>query len=361
VNRGRHLLKIEILLISLCYVIGISYTQSNAKITHEQQRLSRVVDTCVSLGSEGDLNLSNHETLALEDREYILTELIVAEGDSSIVVKNATLILVPVDTTGLSIELKERARLDLIDSTVVFNRTVGDCQIRLEGESWASINSSRIKGRGYVIGHDTASISASGSHVGDDFPSYQSPGIASYGTSTVAVENSIVDGIYVWENSTAFVDASKVAKIRTAWTESDRTVVNITNCRIGIIETWGGSPCLHVNNSTIESASYFNYNTYAWLEDCTISTVRATGNATIWLVDCPTVQIEAEDNARVFIRLYFPVLGLVGVSYSWIPILKAATIAVIIIGLGAISYSVYLKKKIDQYSFSGTVKKTNPT
>lgn len=335
-------------------MMKISCVKCDVQVLGEQLGLSSVVaDACVPLRYEGGINLSDHETLTLQNREYALTELIVAEGDSSIIVKNATLILMPADNTGLSIKLKEKAWLHLTNSTVVFNRTVGDCQILLEGEAIASINGSRMKGRGYVVGHDTAKIYASDSHVGDEFPSYRSPGLATYDTSTVTIENSIVDGIYIWENSTAYVDTSKVVTVRTAWTESDRTAINITDCRIGTIETGGGSPVFHVNNSTVEYASYFNYNTYAWFKDCTISTAKATGNATVWLVNCQTMQIEAEGNGKIFIGLYFPVIGLIGIPYSWVPTLKAASITAIVIGLGAMLYGVYLKKKAEELERDG--------
>jgi hypothetical protein len=161
----------------------------------------------------------------------------------------------------------------------------------------------------------------------------------------VDIENSTVDGVYVWGNSTAIVDRSNVVTLRTASTESEKTVINITDSHVDSLETFGGSAVFYISNSVVAYTSYFHYDTCAWVRDSSISGVRATGNATVWLIDCSIGEISTDGNAKVLIGWNLPLFGPVGVPYSWIPFMQAASIAMVIMGMVAVLYSLYRRKR----------------
>jgi hypothetical protein len=110
------------------------------------------------VASEGDINVSDHETLTVQNCEFSMTGRVIADDDATIAVRNAKLTLSPSDGDGISMVLRGRARLLVINSTVTFNRTVGDCQIIVEAEAQANITESTVSSRGYVIGHDSSTI-----------------------------------------------------------------------------------------------------------------------------------------------------------------------------------------------------------
>jgi hypothetical protein len=144
------------------------------------------------------------------------------------------------------------------------------------------------------------------SNIHDVPPSIHSPGVVTYGTSKVEVENSRVDGVYVWENSTAIVNRSNVATLRTASNEPEKTVINVTDSQVDSLETFGGAAMFYISNSTLVYTSYFHYDTYAWVQDSLMSAVRATGNATVWLIDCAIGEVSIDGNARVLIGWNLP-------------------------------------------------------
>ena len=123
-------------LFTICLMAG-----TNRSIGRLDQTVSNVtlrtlpctVDSYVQNPNEGDINVSGHDTLLMEDYEYNLTTKINAEDYAVIVVRNARLTLSPSDGTGISFMLKGQSRLLVINSTIDFTSlTFGDCQIVLQ-------------------------------------------------------------------------------------------------------------------------------------------------------------------------------------------------------------------------------------
>jgi len=316
------------------------------------QTLPRTIDSYVQHPNEVEINISDHETLFMLDHEYNLTTKVNAEDHAAIVVKNARLTLSPSDSAGISLVLKDQSRLFSINSTIDFTRlTFGDCQIVLQDEAEANFTETTLVGWGYVVGRDASAVYVEKSNIGSGLAGLHSPGVATYGASRVRVEDSTVDGVYVWENSTASIDRSDVGIVRTAWAESGKTTINITDSRVDTIETSAvfeqptGRAVIYVTNSTVEYAVYVHSNSIAWIENSSVAMVRATGNATVWLVESSVGQISLEGNARVLLGWYLPLFGLVGVPYSLIPIIQAGSIMTMVIGVATVSYTVYPKKK----------------
>jgi len=301
---------------------------------------------------DGDINLSDHETLFIEDREYNLTTKIIAEDYATIVVKNARLTLSPSNSDGINFVLKGRSRLFVINSTINFTRLpFGDCQIILQDEAEANFTEAALAGWGYVVGRDASAVYVEKSNIGSGVATLHSPGVVSYGSSRLKVEDAKVDGVYVWENSTASIDRSDVGTVRTAWAESGRTAVNITDSTVNTVETFvvfeqpAGTAIIRITNSTVEYAVYIHLNSTAWIENSSVAMVDATGNATVWLIESSVGQVSLEGNARVLLGWYLPLFGLVGVPYQLIPIIQAASIMAIVIGLAAVSYAIWRRRR----------------
>jgi hypothetical protein len=316
---------------------------------------SRSIDSYLRFDSDGDINVTDHETLTIQDQKYNLTGRIIAEDHATVVVRNSELTLSPSDGSGIALVLKEEARLTVVNSTIIFARQVyGDCQIIVQDEAEADFTHVSVTGWGFVVERDSSLASVENSTVGDGVQGLHSPGIATYGSSRVEVENSTVDGVYVWENSTSLVKDSRVGVVRTSWAESGGTMINISDSRIGSVETFlssetlPGTADIYVTDSRIEYALYVHGNSTVWIESSSIAMVRATGNATVWLIASSVDDVSLEGSAEVLLGLNLPLFGLVGVPYSLIPIIQVACILIIVAGIAAMSYGVYLRKRVKE-------------
>jgi len=309
------------------------------------------VDSCVQNPNEGDINVSGYDTLLMQDQEYNLTSKINAEDHAVIVVRNARLTLSPSDGTGISFVLKGQSRLLVINSTINFTSlTFGDCQIVLQDEAEANFTATTLAGWGYVTGRDASAVYVENSNIGSGV-GLHSPGVATFGNSRVKVEDSSVDGVYVWDNSTASIRRSDVGIVRTAYAESGKIVINITDSTVDTIETYlvsetlAGTAVINIINSTVVYAAYIHLNSTAWIENSSVTMVRATGNATVWLIESSVGQVSLEGNARVFLGWNLPLFGLVWVPYSLIPIMQAGSVIAMVVGVAAVSYAVWRKRK----------------
>lgn len=304
------------------------------------------VDSYVQNPNEGDINVSGHDTLLMEDYEYNLTTKINAEDYAVIVVRNARLRLSPSDGTGISFVLKGQSRLLVINSTINFTSLIfGDCQIVLQDKAEANFTATTVTGWGYVTGIKSSAVYVSNSSIGSGVAGDQSPGIVTDGTSTVEAENS-----------TASIRRSHVGIVRTGWTESGKTVINIADSTVDTIEvfplsqTLPGRAIINIINSDVTYSVYVHLNSTAWIENSSVAMVEATGNATVWLVQSSVGQVSLEGDARVLVGWHFPLFGLVWVPYSLIPIMQAGSVIAIVVGMAVVSYAIWRKGRKERNS-----------
>ena len=298
----------------------------------------------VSSHIDGNINLSDHETLTMQNLSYTLTDAITAQDDALIVVKNTNLTLSPPNIGSPSIVLRMRARLLVIDSYVNFS--VADCRIVVQDNAVANITRSRLIGWGTVMGHGASEIYIYESDIHNSAYMMRSPSVATFDDSMIEVQSSNADGVYIWNSSTASINKSNASLIRSAVDVSEKTVINITDSLVHSIETSDGAAALHITNSTSDSIAHFGTNTYAWLENSSIWRVEAAGNTTVWLIDSSVTEISLEGDATVLIGTYWPVIGLVGVPTFLIPIIQVISILVIIGGIAAVAYAFYRKRAL---------------
>jgi hypothetical protein len=280
--------------------------------------------------NEEDINISGYDTLLFQDQEYNLTNKINAEDYGVIVVRNAMLMLSPSDGSGISLVLKNQSRLLVSNSTINFNSLIyGDCQIVLQDEAEANFTAATLAGWGYVTGRDASAVYVENSNISGGV-GLHSPGVATFGKSTVKVKDSSVDGVYVWDNSTASICRSDVGIVRTGWAESGKTVINIMDSTLNTVETFlysgipAGTAVINITNSTV-------------------AVVSATGNTTVWLLESSVNQINLDGEARVMLGWNTPLFGLVWVPYSLIPIMQAGSVIAIVIGVAVVSYAIWRK------------------
>jgi len=296
--------------------------------------LPHAVDFRLANPNEEDINISGYDTLLLQDQKYNLTNKINAEDYSVIVVRNATLTLSPSDGSGISLVLKNQSRLLVSNSTINFNSlTYGDCQIVLQNEAKANFSTTTLTGWGYVTGRDTSEVYVENSNISDSVFGLHSPGLASFGKSTIIVEDSSIDGVYVWENSTTSIHRSDVQIVRTAWAESGKTVINVTDSTLNTIETFL-FPGISAGTAVIN------------ITDSTVAEVSATGNTTVWLLNSSVNQINLDGEARVMLGWNTYLFGLVWIPYSLIPIMQAASVLTVVVGVAAVAYAIWLRRKV---------------
>jgi hypothetical protein len=314
------------------------------------------VDSYVQNPNEGDINVSGYDTLLIQDQEYNLTTKINAKDHAVIVVKNARLALSPSDGTGISFVLKGQSRLLVTNSTINFTSlTFGDCQIVLQDEAEANFTTTTLAGWGYITGRDASTVYVKNSNIGSGV-GLNSPGVAAFGKSRVKVEDSSVDGVYVWDNSTASICRSDIGIVRTAYAELGKIVINITDSTVDtfevyvVSETLAGTAAIRIINSTVVYAAYIHLNSTAWIEDSSVTMVRASGNATVWLIKSSVGQVSLEGDARVFLGWNLPLFGLVWLPYSLIPIMQAGSVIAMVVGVAAVSYAIWRKGRKERNS-----------
>ena len=327
-------------LFTICLVgsANLAIGKLNQAVSNVTPRtLQCTVDSYVQNPNEGDINVSGHDTLLMLDQEYNLTTRINAEDDAVIVVRNAKLTLSPSDGTGISFVLKGQSHLLVNNSTINFTSlTFGDCQIVLQDEAEANLTTTTLAGWGYVTGRDASAVYVENSNISGGV-GLHSPGVAAFGKSTVKVTDSSVDGVYVWDNSTASIRRSDVGIVRTAYAESGKTVINIMDSTLNTVETFlysgipAGTAVINITNSTV-------------------AVVSATGNTTVWLLESSINQINLDGEARVILGWNTPLFGLVWVPYSLIPIMQAGSVITIVIGVAVVSYAIWRKGRKERNS-----------
>lgn len=281
---------------------------------------------------EGDLVISNGQMYIIENQDFLINGKITVKDTSSLIVRSSNFTTVPPQVDGISMELTDHAKLVVTNSTVVFKRPDFDCRIIVHDHAEVNITSSRLQNQGYVIAYNSSVIHANSSMIKTSTTStnYLSlSGIATFDTSSAEVKNSTMDGLFVWNNSTASASDSVIWLLRTTFRKSEKTTVNVTNSKIDYIETYGGAPTLDVEDSTVGHVT-INVGAVARFRNTSVDEISASGNAFALLIESSAGSIKTEDNATVLIGWELPLFGMVTLPYGLIPIVQWSLVIVVI-------------------------------
>lgn len=295
---------------------------------------------------EGDILVNGSETFTIQNIEFHMLGKITVTDTSILMIRDAKFVTNPTPHVE-SIILEGHANLVIINSTVIFQHLSGlPCKIITYDNAKGNITLSTIQKDGDFIAYGNSSIYIRNStFTGGVKPHINYCGTATFDGATAEIENSNIEGVMVWDNSnTSILNSVVVGLLRTGIRESDQTTVNITGCEINTIQSYGGSPILHIQASTITSELFFNSNASAWLTDCSIHKITVKTNASVFLIDSSADSIRTYDEATVLVGWNLPIFGLVMMHHTLVPIVQTLIIiipiAVVVIAM------VFLFKKI---------------
>ena len=305
---------------------------------------ANIVSQYQNVTYEGDMLVSGNETFTIQDSEFYMIGEITVADTSMLVIRDSKFVTIPT-WPGVSIVLEEQANIAITNSTVIFEHPDGfDCRIIAHGNAQVNITLSTIRQNGFLVAYDNSLIHVRNSTmtIGQE-PHTQYCGVATFDSSTAKIENSTLDGVFVWDNSSTSIKNSVVGLVRTCRRELDKTAVNITSSVVETVEVGGGSPVFHIKDSTITWRLTMGSNASAWLTGCSIAETSARGNANIFLVDSSSDRIKTQGNATVLVGWNLPFFGLVLMHYTLVPILQTFTIIVLIVV--AVIFLVYFFRK----------------
>jgi hypothetical protein len=280
---------------------------------------------------EGDLVISNNQTYTIENQDFHIIGKITVKDTSSLIIRNSNFTTVPSDD--VSIELTDHANLVVTNATVVFKRPSFESRIVVQDNAKANITNSKLQNQGYVITYKSSFIYVNNSTIKTSTTAtdyLKLSGVATFDTSSAEVENSTIDGLFVWGNSTASANGSVIGILRCgSLEEPDKTTVNITNSKVAYIETFGGAPTLYVEDSTVGNV-LLNVRAVARFRSTSVDQISAYGNAFALLIESSAGSIKTEDNATVLVGWQLPLFGVVTLPYGWIPIVQLSLVVVVI-------------------------------
>lgn len=283
---------------------------------------------------EGDILVSGSETFTIQNSEFHMLGKITVTDTSTLMIRNAKFVTIPTYHDE-SIVLEGQANLAIINSTVIFKHQFGThfgCRINAYDNAQVNITLSTIRQNGDLVAYDNSSIHVRNSTmtIGPE-PHTDYCGVATFDVSTAKIENSNIDGAFVWDNSSTSIMNSVVGLVRTGRSGSDQTIVNITSCEINAIEAYGDSPVLHIKDSTIAWKLFLSSNASAWLTGCSVGDITCMHNASIFLVDSSADSIKTHDDATVLVGWNLPIFGLVMMHHTLVPIVQNSIIIILIV------------------------------
>ncbi|MCD6242887.1 hypothetical protein J7K06_04295 [Candidatus Bathyarchaeota archaeon] len=225
---------------------------------------------------EGDLIVENNQTFTIQDSEFNMIGKIIVKDTSTLIIRNSKFIAIP-PWDGDSIVMLDNSNLIITNTTVIFKHPGGfDVHISLRHNAKANITYSTFKNHGYILAYNNATIYVSNSTITLGTKSTKYSGVSTFDFSTAEIENSTVDGVFIWDNSTVSLKNSIVKLLRTTWEQEDRTTVNLMNSEIYQIETYGGTVILRVDDSEVTSVNFLG-NCSALFMDSSVEKMSARG------------------------------------------------------------------------------------
>jgi hypothetical protein len=299
----------------------------------------------------GDIIVENG-TYLVENMEFHIVGKMSVRNDAAVIVRNAKLVLSRVWYIE-AIEFKNKSKFMAENATIVFQLSIGPypSYIIADHESQLNITDSKLSGWGGIIARNDSKVyiengTFEGPNPRDDedcvvitkdnsFASIQNSKLDSAsarGQSSILVMQSVIqpNGVSAIENGTIEIENSDLGYCQWLLEHSNLRMSNSTVEGI----SFGGS-ILQAQNSRINGLRT-SVNCNVILIDTPVSYVKAHGNSTVWLINSVAREIKTWDEAKVNVGWQLPVLGVLTVPYTWIPILKVVfVIALLIVVIAA--------------------------
>lgn len=291
----------------------------------------------------GDLSISNNDTLTIADSTFYMNGTITARDASTLIIKNSKFTAAPFSEN--AIVLEDHANLVILNTTMIFKQ-VGS----FTGEIHA-LNNSRIildklktQNRAMVVAYDDATIIANRSTLvyGTTLNPYRGSGVATFGNSTARIDNSTMNGVYIWDNSTTSIRNSTLGVISSGWKGSEKTAINVTSSRIDTIEIIAGLANFYAESSEIRVITV-NSGKSLFLRS-SVGKLESWGKPEITFIDSSYGTITSNETS-VLVGWNVPLIGLVMVPYASIPIIQGITV-LLVIAVIVITASVIWHRKI---------------
>jgi len=286
---------------------------------------------------EGDLIVGNNETLLIEDSQFNITGKLVITDNASVTIRDSRFISVwnfseePEDHREYPfrtkhITLRNRARLEVVKSELVFNATLEKYH-GLTGYDQAFINIIESKvtylnANGDVISvYNSSKLWMKNSELSTQQPEnlplrepeYFKSAVLAFDESEVHIVDSVIDEIHAHNHELSL---------------SDSSVENLVS--------WSDASDLWLTNSTIKMLTSFR-NASILLKDSRVKWLRAE-DGQIWLDNCSVEELYPKDKAKIWVVWNLPLLGKISVPYAWsfyvvpsVIIIIAASIAIVVI------------------------------
>lgn len=288
---------------------------------------------------EGDIVVETG-TYLIENIDLNLTGKITASNDATIMIRNATLFLTTRGFTTFrdGIVLTDNSKLIAENATIVVKSAnpTEESYIIAGDESTANITDSRLDGIALIIGRQNSRTYVNRSVLKGPDPVYlrvfgvitENNSMArirdseldvagARGNSSVYVFNSTVQTRVFGENGLMEVESSDVGYASWFWGNSELRILDSTIHGISF-----GGLSLIVRDSQVVYEASAQGNSTAWLTNVSASRVSALHNSTLWLINSHTGEIDTRDQGKVYVGWQLPLLGLIAVPHTWLPILQ---------------------------------------
>lgn len=329
INSQRHarIITITFLVLVGCTIFQSCQPTNTSVAIHDMQVDATVFSMNVATQNQnvtydGDLLVHNNQTFTIENSEFlIMNGTIAVEDTSTLIIRNSRFTTNPSrNAEGKSIVLMNQANLIITNTNAIFIYPLGDfnCKIVVRDNAKANITHSTFQNPVYVTSHENSVIHVRNSTLTTTSWSRYS-GVATSDDSTAEIENSTMDGTFVWDNSTVSIKDSVVRLVRTGGT----TTIDIATSKVDQIETFEPMEEAHAPR--------------IYVEGVTVTRVRVR-DASVLLVDSHAGSIEAQGNATVSIGWNLPLFGLAKMPYTWIPFMQLT----IVVAIGVVIAIVFL-------------------
>ncbi len=295
----------------------------------------------------GDLLINNNETMIIANSTFYMNGTITVKDTSTLIVKSSKFTAAPFYETGIALE--DHARLVIMNTTMIFRQLIGFAgEISARNDSRIIFENVNTENRGFIMAYDNAMISVNTSKlVYGTLANYdEGSGVVTFDKSTARMDNSTINGAFIWDNSTTSISNSSLGIIRSTWKGSERTTINVTNSRIDTIEITSGIADLNVENSEIRTIT-FNGGKASFLRT-SVGKLESYGKSEVTFIDSSYGPIEPSNETSVLIGWHLPLIGLVIVPYEWIPLIQEAAVLLVLVAIIITALVIWRARRKDK-------------
>ncbi len=298
-------------------------------------------------------------TYTIENMDLHLQGNITVRNNATLLTRNARLFFTrDWRTSEKVLMLREKSIWLAYNTTVLFKGSeYYDFQIEADDESQVTLVDSKLSGWAYITMKTESRVFLSNSSLIGLGSRFTWAAIQTEGNSMARIENSTIDSMSTQGNSSTRITKSKVTGNISTWGNSsleiedselasidgscENSTIHLSKSTILYLDSAGAE--MNVEDSTIQTLSAWRT---TWVKGSSVISVEANGNSCVWLISSSSKSIITRDQGRVYIGWQVPILGVVAIPHSWIPILGFMLLFGIIIG--TIASTIIVKRKWEQ-------------